>query len=58
MIIRTLYLIGAVLALAAATTYFFIGGNGEDSTVRMMALGIAGIVLFALGLSGNRRSNE
>ena len=58
MIIRTLYLIAAALALAAATVYFITGGPGQDATVRVVLLGIAGVVLFALGLSGSRRSND
>ena len=58
MVIRTLYLIAAALALTAATVYFVTGGQGEDSTVRVMLLGIVGVVLFALGLSGSRRSND
>ena len=58
MIIRTLYLIAAALALTAATIYFFTGGRGEDVTVRVMLLGIAGVVLLALGLSGTGQSRD
>lgn len=55
MLTRTLYLIAAALAFAAAGIYFFTGGQGENVTVRVLLLGIAGVVLLALGLSGSGR---
>ena len=58
MVIRALYLIAGALALTAATIYFFTGGRGEDVTVRVMLLGIGGVVLLALGLSGSRRGDD
>ena len=58
MVIRTLYLIAAALALTTATIYFVTGGPGADATVRVVLLGTAGVLLFALGLSGTRRNND